>query len=76
MKRKEFQIIGIFLLLSLLAVPALAAASGGEEPNIFAGDLGNVIWTLVIFGIRALCSQQIRLGTPAREDAGAGEFHS
>lgn len=50
MKRKEFRIIGVFLLLSLLALPALAAGGGSEEPNIFAGDLGNVIWTLLIFG--------------------------
>jgi F-type H+-transporting ATPase subunit b len=50
MKRKEFQIIGVFLLLFLVALPVLAAGSGGEEPNIFAGDLGNVIWTLLIFG--------------------------
>ena len=50
MKRKEFRIIGVFLLLSLLTLPALAAGAGGEEPNIFAGDLGNVIWTLLIFG--------------------------
>ena len=31
-----------------LAVPAFAAGDGGEN-NIFAGDLGNVFWTLVIF---------------------------
>ena len=37
------------LLLWGLASPALAASGGGES-NIFAGDLGNAIWTLVIFG--------------------------
>ena len=32
---------------ALLALPAMAAEGGGE--NIFAGDLGNMIWTVVIF---------------------------
>ena len=41
---------GITLLLWGVASPALAAAGGGES-NIFAGDLGNAIWTLVIFGL-------------------------
>lgn len=31
-----------------LAAPALAAAEG-EESSLFAGDLGNAVWTLVIF---------------------------
>jgi len=44
------------LLLSpllALAIPALVAAAeeGGESPSLFAGDLGNSAWTLVIFGI-------------------------
>lgn len=37
------------LLASLLAWPALAADSGSAEPSLFAGDLGNAIWTVVIF---------------------------
>ncbi|HEX3555031.1 MAG TPA: F0F1 ATP synthase subunit B [Thermoanaerobaculia bacterium] len=41
------------LLWSLLAlaVPALAVAAeeGGESPSLFAGDLGNSVWTLLIF---------------------------
>ena len=41
---------GITLLLWGMASPALAA-SGGGEASIFAGDLGNAIWTLVIFGL-------------------------
>ena len=41
---------GIPFLLWGLASPALAASGGGES-NIFAGDLGNAIWTLVIFGV-------------------------
>jgi len=33
-----------------LAVPALAAeAEGGESPSLLSGDLGNSLWTLVIF---------------------------
>ncbi len=36
------------LLAICVAVPALAAGGGGEN-NIFAGDLGNVLWTLLIF---------------------------
>ncbi len=31
-----------------LAVPAFASGGGGEN-NIFAGDIGNVLWTLLIF---------------------------
>ncbi|MEA2599487.1 MAG: F-type H+-transporting ATPase subunit b [Acidobacteriota bacterium] len=36
-----------------LAVPALAqeAEHGAETPSLFSGDLGNSIWTLVIFVI-------------------------
>ena len=41
---------GITLLLWGIASPALAA-SGDGEISIFAGDLGNAIWTLVIFGL-------------------------
>jgi len=41
------------ILISLaFAVPALAQEAehgGGGENNIFAGDVGNMIWTLVIF---------------------------
>lgn len=37
------------LLLTLLATPALAAGGGGSSP--FAGDLGNAVWTLVIFAL-------------------------
>ncbi len=41
---------GIAFLLWGIASPALAASDGGES-SIFAGDLGNAIWTLVIFGL-------------------------
>ncbi len=37
-------------VLALLALPVLG--SGGEgESNIFAGDIGNVLWTLITFGL-------------------------
>lgn len=42
-----------FLVLSGVATSALAAG-GGEghgESNIFAGDIGNVLWTLLTFGL-------------------------
>ena len=36
----------------LLASAALAAEHGAaEEPSIFAGNLGNALWTLIIFGL-------------------------
>ena len=37
------------LLAAVAAVPALA--EGGEPGGVFAGDLGNALWTLVIFGL-------------------------
>ena len=44
-----------WLLLALPAAAQAAAAAGGgeghEQPSLFAGDLGNVIWTVVIFVI-------------------------
>jgi F-type H+-transporting ATPase subunit b len=33
---------------ALVAAPAMAAEGGG---NVFAGDIGNAIWTLVVFGL-------------------------
>ena len=37
--------------LVLFAVPAMAAGGAEGESSIFAGDLGNVLWTLVTFGL-------------------------
>jgi len=40
------------LVLSALMLPALASvavASEGGDNNLFAGDMGNAVWTLVIF---------------------------
>ncbi len=41
------------VLGALLLAPALsaAAAGDGEGGNIFTGDLGVIIWTLVVFGL-------------------------
>jgi F-type H+-transporting ATPase subunit b len=42
----------LFLLAALMmaALPALAAEGGGEaQPSLLAGDIGNVVWTLLIF---------------------------
>ena len=48
----------LFVLSTLaLAAPALAAetaAEGHGEPSLFSGDLGNAIWTVVIFGLVVL----------------------
>ncbi len=43
----------VLVLAALCVLPALASPSAGEEGgyNIFAGDLGNVVWTLLIFGL-------------------------
>lgn len=41
---------GAAAMLLFAAVPALAAEHG-ETPSLFAGSLGNVVWTLVIFGL-------------------------
>jgi len=39
------------LAMAMPAIPALAAEAehGGEAPSLFAGDLGNSFWTLLIF---------------------------
>ena len=42
----------VVLGLALVALPLAAAPEGGGgENNIFAGDVGNILWTLVIFGL-------------------------
>ena len=48
--RKELLIALVVILGALLTSPVLAAEGGGES-NIFAGDFGNVLWTLVVFGL-------------------------
>jgi F-type H+-transporting ATPase subunit b len=39
------------LAVLVMAMPALAAEAehGGEAPSLFAGDLGNSFWTLLVF---------------------------
>lgn len=37
-------------MLALTALPVAAAGEGGEN-SIFGGDVGNVVWTLVTFGL-------------------------
>ena len=49
--------ITVTALAVLWVLPALASPSGDEESggyNIFAGDIGNVVWTLLIFGLLLL----------------------
>ena len=50
---KALAIVAMATTVLLFAAPVLAA--GGEEAdgkgNIFAGDIGNVIWTLLTFGL-------------------------
>jgi F-type H+-transporting ATPase subunit b len=41
----------VALIPLLIAAPAFAQEHGGGENNLFAGDVGNAIWTLVIFGL-------------------------
>lgn len=42
----------VLLTLPMLGSAALAAdAHGGAEPNLLGGDIGNAIFTLIIFGI-------------------------
>lgn len=42
------------LLTSAACVPALAAAEHGDETNIFNADIGNFVFTLIIFGLVVL----------------------
>ena len=44
MKRALFMLAGL-----AMAVPVLAVEAEHEAPSLFAGDLGNSFWTLVIF---------------------------
>ena len=44
------RLVALAVLAVGAATPALAAGGGGGE-NIFSGNLGNALWTLVIFGV-------------------------
>lgn len=39
----------IIALTALAAAPAFAAEHGEGSPNVFSGDVGNALWTVVIF---------------------------
>lgn len=42
--------MAVVAILMIAVTPVFAAGDGGGG-NIFTGDLGNVIWTLVVFGL-------------------------
>jgi len=49
-KRALMALAALTLAIPALAVPASAAGpEGGQAPSLFAGDLGNSVWTLQIF---------------------------
>ncbi|HXO20716.1 MAG TPA: F0F1 ATP synthase subunit B [Thermoanaerobaculia bacterium] len=50
-KAKVFFILLAAAALATPAIPAIAAEAEGQSNNLFAGDVGNVVWTLVIFGL-------------------------
>ena len=54
MNRITKRILAAAVLWVLAALPASAAGGGDGEGNIFTGDLGNMIWTLVVFGLVVL----------------------
>lgn len=53
MKMHIHRFLLALVAMSLSALPALAEGGahgeGGSSGNIFAGDLGNIVWTLVVF---------------------------
>jgi F-type H+-transporting ATPase subunit b len=48
-KRALFSLAGLAMALPALAQEAAEHAAEHAEPSLFAGDLGNSLWTLVIF---------------------------
>jgi F-type H+-transporting ATPase subunit b len=71
----QLQRLFAFVFLLAVAMPALAAeaAHDGGGGNIFAGDLGNIIWTLavfllVVFVLGKFAWGPILSGLKARED--------
>jgi len=47
--RTTRRVFGPGLILLLARTGEAIAAEGGESPGIFAGDIGNIIWTLATF---------------------------
>jgi F-type H+-transporting ATPase subunit b len=49
---KRLLVVLTTLMMALMATPALAAEAEHEAgADIFSGDVGNAVWTLVIFGL-------------------------
>lgn len=53
MNRHTFRLAGLFcsaaIGLALFAMPAFAAGGEASDGNIFTGDAGSILWTLVVF---------------------------
>lgn len=49
MTRKTTSAVWAVAMLLLLFAPSAFAAGEGGGGNIFSGDLGNIVWTLVVF---------------------------
>lgn len=66
----------VFLTSFALAAPALAAPEehGGGANNPFAGDIGNALWTLVIFGLVVLVLGKFAWGPLLRSLQAREEF--
>lgn len=50
MKKSKTEVLSLLALAMAVTVASPAFAAEGGNENIFAGNLGNAIWTLVIFG--------------------------
>lgn len=67
----------VFLTSFVLAAPVLAQEHGAHEPaanNPFAGDIGNALWTLVIFGLVVLVLGKFAWGPLLRSLQAREEF--
>jgi hypothetical protein len=52
MTRSKSVILGVVVLSWALGLQVACAAEGPEHtPSLFSGDYGNIIWTLIIFGV-------------------------
>ncbi len=55
MNRRIQRALAAMVVMACVVVPAFAAGDeNGGGGNIFSGDLGNMIWTLVVFGLVVL----------------------
>jgi F-type H+-transporting ATPase subunit b len=63
------------LALMAMAVPAMAAEAEAETaPNLFAGDLGNVFWTVLIFVVVLIVLGKFAWGPLLRSLQGRESF--